>query len=295
MLLSASVAPPEALIERSLEDIRMRQHQFSRRVAALALAAACGIGLIGQVPEAEAGASARSIMNKWAESRKLEGSEAVVEMKIIDGGRTRTRKISMATKLFDGGKTEKRIYRFLAPADVKGTGVLVYDYENKADDTWVFLPALRKTRRIVSSQRSKSFMGSEFSYADLNIPELDEYTYKTLKEESVGGEPAYVIEVKPKNGSIAKSEGYSKKIYWISKKNHAVLKGIFYDLKGKKLKELSASKIKVLDPKKGRVRALRMEMTNVQNGRKSIFDTKQIKFVPNTKDEYFTRRYLERP
>ena len=274
----------------------MRRYQFSRRAAVLTLAAACGLGLLGQSGAAQAGPDAAGIMKKWAELRKLDGSEAVVKMSIIDkGGQTRTRKISMATKLFDGGKTEKRIYRFLEPADVKGTGVLVFDYEDKADDTWVFLPALRKTRRIVSSERSKSFMGSEFSYADLNIPELAEYSYTQLREENAGGEACAVIEVIPKNSGTTKSEGYSKKIYWVSKKSYAVLKGEFYDLSGKKLKELTASNVKVLDAAKGRVRTLKMEMKNVQNGRSSIFDTEQVKFVPDTKDEYFTTRYLERP
>lgn len=272
------------------------QPKFSRRVAAIAVAAACGFGLFAQSTEAQAGPDPLAIMKQWAESRKIDGSEAVVKMRIVDkGGRSRERKISMATKLYDGGKTEKRIYRFLEPADVKGTGVLVFDYEGKADDTWVFLPALRKTRRIVSSERSKSFMGSEFSYADLNIPELSEYNYALLREENAGGEACYVIEVKPKNPGIAKSEGYGRKIYWVSKKTHAVRKGEFFDLKDKKLKELTADNVKVLDPAKGRVRTMKMEMKNVQNGRSSSFDTLDVKFVPNTKDEYFTVRYLERP
>src|SRR6478735_12702857 len=115
--------------------------------------------------------SAKDIMEKVTVTRKLDGSEAVVKMTVTDDKKqTRERDITMATKLYDGGKTEKRIYRFLSPADVQGTSVLVFDYETKSDDVWIYLPALRKTRRVVSSQKSQSFMGSEFSYGDLNIP-----------------------------------------------------------------------------------------------------------------------------
>ena len=253
------------------------------------------LALISPDPGAQAGPSGREIMDKVAQARKLDGSEAVVSMSIVNAkGQSRDRKLSMATKLFDDGKTEKRIYRFLAPADVKGTGVLVYDYADKADDVWVYLPALRKTRRIVSSQRSKSFMGSEFSYGDLNIPPLDDFTYKLVKEETYDGDACWVIDVAPKNDKIAGDEGYSKKTYWISKDEHAVRKGLYYDLDGELLKELHNDDIKLLDPKKKRYRAMRMEMTNKQNGRRSVFKSEKVAFTPETKDDYFTSRYLER-
>jgi hypothetical protein len=245
---------------------------------------------------AQATPSAREIMAKVALTRKLDGSEAVVSMSIVSAeGQTRDRRLSMATKLFDGGKTEKRIYRFLSPADVKGTGVLVFDYETEADDVWVFLPALRKTRRIVSSQRSQSFMGSEFSYGDLNVPALDDYDYKLTGEESVGGESCFVIEVLPKSKDTAQAEGYSKKIYWVSKAKFVLRRGLFYDLAGKLLKELKSDDIKLLDEKNGRYRPMRMEMTNKQNGRRSVFASEKIAFTPDASDEYFTPRYLERP
>lgn len=272
----------------------MNLNRRARQAAALAVSIAALTALVPST-EAQAGPSAREIMDKAALSRKLDGSEAVVKMSIIDPkGQTRERKITLATKLFDGGKTEKRIYKFLAPADVKGTGVLVFDYESNADDVWIYLPAMRKTRRVVSSQRSQSFMGSEFSYGDLNIPPLDDYNYTLVKEEAVAGEPCWVIDVLPKKEETAKSEGYSKKTYWVSKKEYALRKGLFYDGKGQLLKELKSDNIKLLDPKNNRYRPMRMEMTNKQNGRRSVFDSEKVTFAPETKDEYFTPGYLER-
>jgi hypothetical protein len=254
------------------------------------------LGLIATVAAAQAGPSARDIMSKVALTRKLAGSEAVVTMTITnDQGQTRERTLSMATKLYDDGKTEKRIYRFQSPADVKGTGVLVFDYESEADDVWIFLPALRKTRRIVSSQRAQSFMGSEFSYGDLNVPALDDYAYTLRGEEAQAGEPCWRIDVEPKSKDIAASEGYARKTYWISKAKHVLRRALYYDLEGKLMKELKTDQVELLDPKNQRYRPLRMEMINQQNGRRSLFVSSKIAFSPEANDEYFTPRYLERP
>lgn len=266
----------------------MRKHLFTGASGALVIAS-----LLSSPASAEP--SARDIMEKVTVTRKLDGSEAVVKMTSIDEkGQTREREITMATKLVDGGKTEKRIYRFLSPADVQGTGILVFDYEDKADDVWIDPPALRKTRRIVSSQRGQSFMGSEFSYGDLNIPALDEFDYKLEKTEACGSEQCWVIDVLPKSKDTADSEGYSKKTFWVNKDKYTVVKGVFYDKAGKVLKELHAEDVKLLDPKNKRYRAMKMEMVNKQNGRKSIFESKKVTFAPNTKDEFFTTTYLER-
>lgn len=267
------------------------------RRTALTLALALGASALFTGPErtAHAGPSPREIMDKVTQTRKLAGSEAVVKMSIInEKGQARERKVTVATKLFDGGKTEKRIYRFLSPADVEGTGVLLFDYDAQADDVWVFVPALRKTRRIVSSQRSQAFMGSEFSFGDLNIPALDDFTYALVKEESFGGEDCFVVDVTPKNQEVADADGYSKKTYWVSKAKFVVRRGLYYDKEKKLLKELLANDIKLLDPKNNRYRPMKMEMINKQNGRKSVFESTEMKFVPDTKDEYFTTRYLER-
>ena len=275
---------------------QMKHGLMPRKALSFILSMAVGIGLVTAGEGVYAGPDGRALMEKMAESRKLDGSEAVVKMKIYSASnQVRERKIKLATKLYDNGKTEKRVYKFLEPADVKGTGVLVFDYDKKADDMWIFLPALRKTRRVVSSEKSKSFMGSEFTYGDLNIPSLDDYTYKFLREEGAGGETCYLIEVVPANDSVKKEEGYSKKLLWLSKKSHAIRQGHFFGLDGKLAKVLTTRNVKQLDAAKDRWRPMYMEMVNKTNGRKSVFETEKVAVTPNTKDEYFTTRYIERP
>jgi hypothetical protein len=248
------------------------------------------------VAAAEGALAPRDIMEKVSTTRKLDGSEAVIKMTLIDEkGAKRERELSSATKLFDGGKTEKRVFRFLAPADVKGTGFLVFDYEAKADDAWIYLPAMRKTRRILSSQSGQQFMGSEFSYGDLNTPTVDDYAYALVKEEACpGGGTCYVIDATPKSKETATADGYAKRTYWVNKGNFVPMKILHYGMDGKLLKELLASDVKQLDAKKKRSRTLRNEMINKQNGRRSIFEFTKMTFSPNTKDEYFTPTFIER-
>ena len=108
----------------------------------------------------------KEIMKKSRDQSKLSGIEAKTTLEINDGkGNQRIRETSMVSKIFSDG-TEKRTILFLSPADVKGTGILIWDFEGKEDNMWIFMPALRKSRKIVSAEKSKNFMGSEFSNAD---------------------------------------------------------------------------------------------------------------------------------
>jgi len=239
--------------------------------------------------------TAKQIMDKSFETMKLAGSEAVSTMTIIDNkGRERVRQIAMVTKLFNSGDTEKRLLRFLSPPDVKGTGLLVFDYKEKDDDMWLFMPALRKTRRIVSSERAKSFMGSEFSYADMAPPILDEFTYNILTETVAEGTLCWEIEMMPVNENIADENGFSKRITYIGKKDFVIRKAVYFDLDGELHKELAVKEIKELDTKNHKYRPLHMVMINKQNNRKSVLKVDKIQFNPNVKDDYFTTRYLER-
>lgn len=268
------------------------KHSLKQRAFSLGLTAAISLGIFGTANVASAGPDGQQIMQKVADTKLLDGSEAVVKMTVTG---KEARSLSMATKLYDGGKTEKRIIRFLNPSDVKGTGVLVFDYSDKADDVWLYLPAMKKTRRIAGSQRSQSFMGSEFTFGDFNTPNIGDYNYKVLKEESAGGEACWVVEVLPKTKEIGDEEGYSKKVYWVSKATNTVRKGEYYDGEGGLLKVLTTSDVKLLDKAKNRFRAMKLEMENKKSGRKSTFETEKIAFSPNAKDDYFTTSYLESP
>ncbi|MGD9346451.1 MAG: outer membrane lipoprotein-sorting protein [Candidatus Aminicenantes bacterium] len=239
--------------------------------------------------------SAKEIVDRAFKATKAAGIEAVTTLTIMDSkGRERVREIAMVSKLYDDGQTEKRLIRFLAPADVKGTGLLTYDYEKEDDDMWLFMPALRKIRRIVSSEKAKNFMGSEFSYADMTPPSLDDFTYTLLGGSEAEGVECWEIAITPVDDDVADENGFSKRVVHIAKDIFVIRKAVYYDLDGELHKELNVKEIKEIDPQNHKYRFIHMIMTNKQNDRKSVMRVNEIQFNPSVKDDYFTTRYLER-
>lgn len=244
---------------------------------------------------AEEQLTAKEIQKKSLDVTKVDGTESLNTLIITnEKGRKRIRKLATITKLYDNGETEKKLIRFISPADVKGTGFLTYDYDEKDDDKWIYLPALRKIRRIISSENAKSFMGSEFSYADMTMLKLDDYKYQLLGSDVVFDEECYKLEIIPVNAEVEDENGFSKKISFISKNNFTLRKAIYFDLYGEKDRVMLIKSVIEIDPKKHRFRYKLIEIDNIQNGRKSSFSLDQIKFNPNIPDEYFASRYLEK-
>jgi outer membrane lipoprotein-sorting protein len=239
--------------------------------------------------------TALEIVNRAQDVLRVKGVQAVSVLRIIDEkGRERVRKIKQVTKLYDNGETEKKLIRFIEPADVKGTALLTFDYNNKEDDLWVYVPTLRKVRRIVSSEKSKSFFGSEFTYADMSPPSADDFDFRLLGDEKVNDVLCYKVEWKPKNDDVAEENGFSRRVTFSGKDDFVVRKSIYYDLDGELYKELIVHGIKELDTKNHKYRYMNSEAINKQNGRRSTFVNEKIEFNPDVDDKYFTTQYLER-
>ena len=127
---------------------------------------------------------------------------------------------------------DKLLIEFLWPADVKGTKLLTWSYKNKDDDQWLYLPALNDTKRILSSRKSGSFMGSEFSYEDISSNEVDKYTYKFIDDGQLEGRDVWIYEQYPKDNR----SGYSKRIIWMDKQYYQPLQIHYFDKKQELLK-----------------------------------------------------------
>lgn len=251
------------------------------------------VGIFGL--NATAQDDARQIMQNSMDAMTLAGTESINTLTINDGkGNQRVRKFSSAQKTDASKQVTKMVMRFLEPADVKGTGILTFDYENKDDEMWLYMPALRKVRRIVSGEKTKSFMGSEFTNSDITKPTITEYAYKMLGSESIGDVECWKIESLPATKEIGAEYGYSKKVSWIGKTDYTARKTEFYDLDGKILKVMTTDKVKLLDEKNKKYQPVDIAMENKQNGRSSRFVIEKVIFNPNVKEEYFTTGYLEK-
>jgi hypothetical protein len=211
--------------------------------------------------------TAREISDKAMNMIEKNSMEMTSVLKIMDDkGRERVRKMVISTREFNG--ITKTLVKFLEPADIRGTAMLVYDYPDTPDDMWIYLPALRKVRRIVSDEKGNSFMGSEFSNADLSIPEPENFEYKIVSVELLDGSDCWKIEASCKNGDISQEYGYVKRLMWIDKNNFLTRKIEYYDMKGELHKVQRFSNYQKRP--NGRYFAYSMEKENIQNGRKSI-------------------------
>ncbi|MBN2213463.1 MAG: outer membrane lipoprotein-sorting protein [Bacteroidales bacterium] len=235
--------------------------------------------------------TAREITEKASDAIDMESIEMSTTLKIMDNkGRERIRKLVTATQEFNG--SIKTIVRFTAPADVKGTAMLIYDYADKADDMWIYLPALRKTRRIVSSEKGKSFMGSEFTNADMSKPNISDFEYRLLSTEMLDGRECWKIETICRNEDIEDEYGYSRKISWIEKNTYLVQKIEFYDFNGELHKQQLFKNYK--KQPNGKYFAYYMEKENVQNGRESVMIIDGLQSSSSMPETAFTPSMLAR-
>ncbi len=129
---------------------------------------------------------------------------------------------------------DKSMIIFDSPRDVKGTTMLTYTHKVGADDQWLYLPAIQRVKRIASSNKSGPFAGSEFAYEDLSSQEVEKYTYKYIKDETMNGANCFLVERYP----VDVKSGYKKQIVWINKDNYRTEKIEFYDRKNSLLKTL---------------------------------------------------------
>lgn len=239
--------------------------------------------------------SAREIMQAVDDRDDGDNRSADMKMVLIDkNGDERIRAIRSFDK--DKGEDKQRIMFFLSPADVKDTGFLTYDYDayEKDDDQWLYLPALRKSKRIASSDKSGSFMGSDFNYSDMTRRNLDDYDFKIVKEGEVRGAKVWLIESRPKRREVIEETGYEKSVVFVRQDNFVVVRAVNWVNEGSKLKYLDVEKLEKID---GVWTILHMSMTTKQ-GKTTLHKTDiyfdNVKYNQNLTEEMFSIRRLEK-
>jgi len=213
-------------------------------------------------------------------------------MKLINKrGSVRERKVaSYSVDVGANKKDRKTLMFFQYPGDVKGTGFLTWDYDEmgKDDDKWLYLPAMKKTRRISGSSAKKDyFMGTDFTYDDMGSRNVDEDDHKLLREETVGGYKCWVVESTSKDSR----DIYSKKISWIRQDCLIAMNVEYYDKLGKLHRTLELSDITQVD---GIWVAKKLQMTNVQTNHQTIILIENPKYNIAIDESSFTVAKLEK-
>jgi hypothetical protein len=219
-------------------------------------------------------------------------SSSIISITLVDkNGKTRNREIASYT--MKEGTTDKTVLVFKTPRDVAGISYLSFDYPDKADgstvdsDSWIYLPAMKKVRRISGSSKDDDFQGTDFTYDDLGNRSLSKDDFAILGSEKVNGADCWILEAKAKD-SKAK---VSRRVTWVDKKTYVTYKGEYYDKQNRLQKTLTCENIQQI---KGYWSTQKMTMTNVQSNHKTVYEVKDLKYDENVNTSYFTVSALER-
>ena len=215
-------------------------------------------------------------------------STAQITMILMDKyGQSTERAIRNRT--FEGdNEGDKSLVIFDSPGDVRGTAFLSHTKKSDSDDQWLYLPALKRVKRIASSNKAGPFMGSEFSYEDIASQEVEKYTYNFLRDEELNGLDCFVVEYYP----VDPKSGYKRQIVWMDKSEYRVHKIDFYDRKDTLLKTLTYEDYKQYLDKFWR--SNRLVMINHQTGKKTELLFADWKFRTGMTERDFEKSALKR-
>lgn len=234
----------------------------------------------------------REIMEKVNSHPTPAGSQGKLIMRLISRtGGVRERVLQSYSKTKNG--LERHYVKFIKPADVAGTSFLTLEQKEGSDLQYLYLPVLHKVRRIEASGKKGSFMGSDFTYKDMESIKIDEWKYRLLRQENYKGLNCYVVEARPANKEVLKETGYSKKISWIDSKDFLVRKIEFYDEVGNLLKILTLDNYKLFEKKYWIAQKMIMKNVQTKHTTELIFEEMKVGSL-NIPDLYFTPRYLMR-
>ncbi|MDY6823122.1 MAG: outer membrane lipoprotein-sorting protein [Thermodesulfobacteriota bacterium] len=253
------------------------------------------LSFLAAAPVCAEKSKARLIMEKVDALDDGDNMVADMKMILIDKNQN-TRERIMRTFAKDKGEDTLQLIFFTAPPAVKDTGFLTYDYDNtdKDDDQWLYLPALKKTKRIAAGDKTDAFMGSDFSYADMTSRVIDNYTYKLLKEDKVNGKKVWLIEAVPVNQDVIDTFGYTKSVAFIRQDNYYIVRAVSWVADSDKLKYLDVRELEKID---GIWVAKETHMTTKRGGEtqhKTILIQDNIKFNQDLDESMFTVRRLEK-
>ncbi len=203
------------------------------------------------------------------------------------GGFTSERKFKMYTiEVPDDG--DKRLVNFLEPRDLAGMVSLTYSHGLEPDDQWIYMPALRRTKRLAARDKSGSFAGSELSFEDIGTWEVKKYTYKYIKDELLDGKPTFVVE----NTPAYPYSSYKMIKEWVDQEIYHPLRLLYHDSNGRPLKEMRFYDYKKFAGKYWR--PMKMVMTNLRTGAVSTIVWSDYEFGADFKESDLNPTALRR-
>lgn len=269
----------------------MPYRRFSPFALALALPFAAALTASSAAAELPAGEEIARLINARDDGQSVTRD---LRMELIDRrGKTRVRETFGVRKYF--GEEKRSVVFYRSPTSVKDTAFLTYDYPEaeRDDDQWLYLPALRKVRRISAADRGDYFLGTDFSYEDIKKETkvaLEDYHWQTLGEEEVDGQRLLLVEAVPIEDDTAEELGYGRVRHWVDPEIWMSRRSVFWDVRGNELKTLEVSDIRQVQDI---WTSHRLEVQH-HNGHKTIFTFSNVDYSAAVDDRMFTEQAIKR-
>jgi hypothetical protein len=278
-----------------LEDMISKSNSGSKTFA-------CGLSLawtlLISVPAWTASLTAEQIMEKNYKAARFQREHQASTMELINAnGDKRVRKSRGVSKTKPGSDDQKVIFVFDSPADIKGTAVLIDEDRTEGDKVWVYLPALKKERRLPGSGKKESYVGSDFNYGDIVLPRVSEF-----RHELVGQEPCpddakiqcHVVESRPATLAILEERGVSHMKSWIRSDCFITVRVDQLDESGRPWKHFEGRDVRPVDAARKQWAPFEMEIKNVQNSHRTRLLIEKIDTESPVSDSILNSNQLSR-
>ena len=252
---------------------------------------ACGVSLLllAQVAEAMTG---REVMQEQKDRHSVDSEVASDTLVLVDSkGNSEQREVRRYYKALPGDE-KRALVVFADPADIRGTALMIWNHPKGETDQWLFLPSQNKLQRVARSSRNSYFMGTDFTYGDMEVEDLDSYNYTVAREEAVDGQDCYVIEaIAKEDAQKEKSKSpYSKRVLWVRKDVFVTVKVEFYDRRGTLAK--TQTNHDFVNARDKAWRPQKAVMVNHARNHKTLIGTRSRQVGDPVSDDLFTERYI---
>jgi outer membrane lipoprotein-sorting protein len=230
--------------------------------------------------------SGKAVMENVEDRDRGDSMHALVYMDLVESDGDVKERIIENWTMDNESDLLRTVIVFHRPASVQGTRFLVKENENRDDDQWIYLPALKRVRRIASGEGDQAFMGTDYTYDDLKSRDVSEDRHTLLREERYNGRDCYVVRSVPKEPGDSQ---YSKRVQWVAKDIWIPLKAELYDKDGDLKKVQTVHELKQVQ---GYWTPMKATMENVQSGHATKLDIDKIRYNEDLDPDLFSTRYL---
>jgi Outer membrane lipoprotein-sorting protein len=238
--------------------------------------------------------SGLEIMKEQARRHRTKSEETRSKLTLVDpSGKEKERELIVTSRTGDDGLA-KIVLKFLAPADIRNTGLLTWEQPgDQDDDQWLYLPATKSVKRVASASKKGSFMGTDLAFEDLRPENLDAHAYNVVREEDLGGQRCWVIEAVPSTDKEKLESGYGKRVLWVRKDLHLTVQTEYYNKSGKLSKRATLSDFANVGGEAWRAKTARVETLDRKTA--TVLTTLEQKVNQEVDENLLTEQGLKRP